>query len=60
MLTATVSAAPMPTQTAYDVPIGANQAIELGKGLTLDAADLIRVYATLATLSFGVFGEEIT
>jgi len=45
---------------AYDVPIGANQALELGKGITLDAADLIRVYATLATLSFGAFGEELT
>lgn len=45
---------------AYDVPIGGNQALELGKGLTLDAADLIRVYAGAATLSFGVFGQEIT
>lgn len=45
---------------AYDVPIGANEVIQLGKGVTLDAADLIRVYATLATLSFSVFGEEIS
>jgi hypothetical protein len=45
---------------AYDVPIGGNQVIEIGKGLTLDAADLIRCYATLATLTFSVFGEEIT
>lgn len=45
---------------AYDVPIGANESVEVGKGVTLDAADLIRVYATLATLSFSVFGEEIS
>ena len=45
---------------AYDVPIGGNEAIALGKGVTLDASDLIRVYATLATLTFSVFGEEIT
>ena len=45
---------------AYDCPIGANEIIEIGKGVTLDASDLIRVYATLATLTFGIFGEEIT
>lgn len=45
---------------AYDVPIGANEMVELGKGVTLDASDLIRVYATLATLTFSVFGEEIS
>lgn len=45
---------------AYDVPIGANEVIELAKGVTLDAADLIRVYATLATLTFSVFGQEIS
>jgi len=26
----------------------------------LDASDIIRVYATLATLSFNIFGIEIT
>ena len=45
---------------AYDVPIGANESIALGHGVTLDAADLIRVYATLATLTFSVFGQEIS
>ena len=45
---------------AYDVPIGANEVIQLAKGVTLDASDLIRVYATLATLTFSVFGEEIS
>lgn len=44
----------------YDAPIGANETIALVVGVTLGAADLVRVYATLATLSFNVFGEEIT
>lgn len=45
---------------AYDVPIGANEAIALTLGITVDAADVIRVYATLATLSFNIFGVEKT
>ena len=44
---------------AYDMPIGANETIEIGKGVTLDASDLIRVYAGSANLTFSVFGEEI-
>lgn len=43
---------------AYDVVIGANESIALTLGITLDAADVIRVYATLATLSFNIFGVE--
>lgn len=45
---------------AYDVAIGGNEVIALGHGVTLDASDLIRVYATLATLTFSVFGQEIS
>ncbi len=45
---------------AYDVPIAGNETIAIGQGVTLDASDLIRVYATLATLTFGAFGQEIT
>lgn len=45
---------------AYDVPIEGNETIALGHGITLDASDLIRCYATLATLTFSVFGLEIT
>lgn len=45
---------------AYDMPIGANETVELGKGVTLDASDLIRVYAGSANLTFSVFGQEIT
>lgn len=43
---------------AYDVPIEGNETIALAHGITLDASDLIRVYATLATLTFSVFGQE--
>lgn len=46
--------------TYYDVPIGGNETLEVMKGVTLDAADLIRCYCTLATVSFGAFGEEIS
>lgn len=45
---------------AYDVPIGANESVVLVAGITLAATDLIRIYATLATLSFSAFGEEIS
>lgn len=45
---------------AYDVPIGGNETVALGHGITVDASDLIRVYATLATLTFSVFGQEIS
>lgn len=45
---------------AYDLPIGANETIALGHGVTLDASDLIRVYNTLATVTFSVFGQENT
>ncbi len=45
---------------AYDEPIADNGRIVVGKGVTLAATDLVRVYATLATLSFNVSGVEIT
>ena len=43
---------------AYDVAIGANETQTLTLGITLGAADVVRVYATLATLSFNIFGVE--
>lgn len=43
---------------AYDVPILGNETIELSKGVTLDATDVIRVYNVLATCSFNIFGQE--
>jgi uncharacterized protein (UPF0212 family) len=42
----------------YDVDIGANDTFACTFGITLDAADVVSVYATLATLSFNIFGEE--
>lgn len=44
----------------YDIPIAGNDTFVATIGVTLDAADVIRVRATLATLSFNTFGVEIT
>jgi hypothetical protein len=43
----------------YDLPIDGNDTFILTIGVTLGSADLVRVYATLATLSFTVLGSEI-
>jgi hypothetical protein len=43
---------------AYDLPIAGNEHVGFTEGYTLGPNDLIRVYATLATLSFSAFGEE--
>lgn len=45
---------------AYDVPIAGNETITLTLGISLATTDVVSVYATLATLSFGAFGVEIT
>ena len=45
---------------AYDVTIAGNEVYGFTEGITLAATDVVRVYATLATLSFNVFGQEIT
>ncbi len=45
---------------AYDAPILANEVWSFTAGLTLSPTDKIRVYATLATLAFSVFGQERT
>jgi glucose-6-phosphate dehydrogenase assembly protein OpcA len=44
---------------AYDVAIAGNSTLALTLGLTLATTDVVSVYATLATLSFGVYGTEI-
>lgn len=44
----------------YDVPIGGNDSFVATLGITLAATDVLRVYATLATLSFNLFGVEVT
>lgn len=40
----------------YDCPIAGNETVEVMRGATLTATDLIRCYATLATLSFNAYG----
>ena len=42
----------------YDVAIPGNDTFAATIGISLEATDVIRVYATLATLSFNVFGIE--
>lgn len=44
---------------AYDVPLGANDSVALTLGITLGATDVVTVYASSATMSFGLFGSEI-
>ena len=44
----------------YDLPIGGNDSFAATLGLTLAATDKVRVYATLATLSFNLFGIQLT
>jgi len=44
---------------AYDASVPANDTIALTLGLTIDAADVVTVYASSENLSFGVFGSEI-
>lgn len=45
---------------AYDDDILGNETKSYSLGMTLDAADLIVVYASSGDLSFNVFGSEIT
>lgn len=44
----------------YDVAIAANDTFVATIGISLDATDVVSVYATLATLSFNLFGQENT
>lgn len=44
----------------YDIPLPGNDTFATTIGITVDAADVVRVYATLATLSFNIFGTEVT
>jgi hypothetical protein len=44
---------------AYDASVPGNDTIALTLGLTMDAADVITVYASTADLSFNAFGSEI-
>jgi glucose-6-phosphate dehydrogenase assembly protein OpcA len=44
---------------SYDVACAGNGFVAYTMGITLGAADKIRVYASTANLSFAVFGSEI-
>lgn len=44
----------------YDLTIPGNDTFVATVGVTLATTDVVRVYATLATLSFNIFGMEIT
>jgi hypothetical protein len=44
----------------YDAAIAANDSIFFTLGLTCDASDVLYVYASSASMSFQVFGSEIT
>ena len=44
----------------YDVDILGNDTFAATIGITLATTDKVRVYATAATLSFSLFGTEIT
>lgn len=43
----------------YDATILGNQTIALTLGVTMDAADVLRVYASNTNLSFSAFGSEL-
>jgi hypothetical protein len=45
---------------AFDVTVGGGDSTNLTLGLTVDAADVITVFASTANLSFNVYGTEIS
>jgi hypothetical protein len=45
---------------AYDVTVGASDSTVLTLGITLDAADVVTIYASTANLSFSAYGSEIS
>jgi hypothetical protein len=45
---------------AYDVPIAANDSTTLTLGITMDATDVVTVYASSANMSFNIFGSQIS
>lgn len=42
----------------YDVTLAGNDTFVATIGMSLDETDVVSVYATLATLSFSLFGQE--
>lgn len=45
---------------AYDVTVGASDSTTITLGITMDADDVLSVYASTANLSFNAFGSELT
>lgn len=45
---------------AYDAGIAAKDTLFITVGATIDAADIVEVYASTANFSFTAFGSEIT
>jgi len=45
---------------AYDAPVRGNDSVALTIGVTMDAADVLTVFASNASLSFNVFGAELS
>jgi len=44
----------------YDAQVLANDTVTLTLGITMDAADVLEVYASSAEISFNLFGSEIS
>lgn len=45
---------------AFDTAISANDVVALSLGVTVDAADVVTVFASNANLTFSLYGTEIT
>lgn len=55
------AAADTPKQyLAYDMPIEGNSTVTLQLGITLSAGDVVRVYISATTVSFNLFGTELS
>ena len=44
----------------YDIPIAGNATFAATIGMALETTDVVSCYSTLATVSFNLFGQEIT
>jgi hypothetical protein len=55
-----VGAAANKQYLAYDVTVGATDTTTLTLGLTLASGDVLKIYASTATLAFNAFGSQIS
>lgn len=44
----------------YDLPIGGNDTFIATVGITLSATDVVRIYSSNSSLSFSIYGSEIS